>query len=204
MWWRSVGNTHTAFAIESFIDELASAARVDPAEYRRRLLGDRRRHLRVLETLVDRSGWGKPPRPGAARGMAIHESFGSVVGQVAEVSIDAKGVKVHRVTCVIDCGLAVNPDGVAAQMESSIFYGLSAALFSRVTLKAGRVQESGFDDYRVLRLGEAPAVDTVIVPSQDKMGGAGEPGTPLIAPAVANALFALTGKRLRSLPFTLS
>ena len=204
MWWRSVGGTHTAFAIESFIDELAAAANVDPAEYRRRLLGDRKRHLRVLETVVDKSGWGKPAPQGRARGLAIHESFGSTVGQVAEVSIEKGAIKVHKVTCVIDCGLAVNPDGVVAQMESGIMYGLSAALYGRISLKAGRVQESGFDEYRVLRMLEAPRVETVIVPSTDKMGGAGEPGTPPIAPAVANAVFALTGKRLRSLPFQLS
>ena len=203
MWWRSVGGTHTAFAIESFIDELAAAAKVDPAEYRRRLLAGRKRHLRVLETVVDKSGWGKPAPQGTARGLAIHESFGSTVGQVAEVSIEKNAIKVHRVTCVIDCGLAVNPDGVVAQMESGIIYGLSAALLGRVTLKQGRVQQSNFNGYRVLRMPESPRIETSIVPSDEKMGGAGEPGTPPIAPAVANAVFALTGKRLRALPFRL-
>jgi isoquinoline 1-oxidoreductase beta subunit len=203
MWWRSVGSTHTAFAIESFVDELAAAARADPAEYRRRLLGGYKRHLRVLETVVEKSGWGKPSPQGTARGLAIHECFGSVVGQVAEVSVEDNAIRVHRVTCVVDCGLAVNPDGVAAQMESGIVYGLSAAQLERVTLKQGRVQESNFHDYRVMRMHEAPTVDTVILQSQDKMGGAGEPGTPPIAPAVANAVFTLTGKRLRTLPFRL-
>lgn len=203
MWWRSVGSTHTAFAIESFIDELAAAARSDPAEYRRRLLGGHKRHLRVLDTLVEKSGWGKPSPPATGRGLAIHECFGSVVGQVAEVSVERNMIKVHRVTCVVDCGLAVNPGGVIAQMESGIMYGLSAALFERVPLKDGRVQTSNFHDYRVLRMCEAPRIETVIVASDDKMGGAGEPGTPPIAPAVANAVFALTGKRLRTLPFRL-
>jgi isoquinoline 1-oxidoreductase beta subunit len=200
MWWRSVGSTHTAFAIESFLDELAATARVDPAEYRRRLLRGHPRHLRVLDLLVDRAGWGTP---GAARGIAIHESFGSVVGQVAEVSVERDALRVHRVTCVVDCGLAVNPSGVIAQMQSGIIYGLSAALFGRVTLKDGRVQESNFHDYPVVRMCDAPRIDTVIVPSRDKLGGAGEPGTPPIAPAVANAVFAATGQRLRALPFEL-
>jgi isoquinoline 1-oxidoreductase beta subunit len=203
MWWRSVGSTHTAFAIESFVDELAAAARIDPADYRRRLLRGHPRHLRVLDMLVEKSRWAAPAPAGMARGMALHECFGSVVGQVAEVSVEPAGVKVHRVTCVIDCGLAVNPSGVIAQMESGILYGLSAALFERVTLADGRVQPSNFHNYRVLRMFEAPRIDTLIVPSQGALGGAGEPGTPPIAPAVANALFALTGKRQRALPFTL-
>jgi isoquinoline 1-oxidoreductase subunit beta len=203
LWWRSVGSTHSAFAIESFLDELAAAARIDPAEYRRRLLAGRTRHLRVLEMLVDRSGWGRRPPQGTARGLAIHSWFDSTVGQVAEVSVERTRIVVHRVTCVIDCGLAVNPDGVAAQMQSGIIYGLSAALYGKINLKGGRVQESNFDGYRVMRMPDAPRIETVIVPSRDKMGGAGEPGTPPIAPAVANALFALTGRRLRTLPFDL-
>jgi isoquinoline 1-oxidoreductase subunit beta len=203
MWWRSVGGTHTAFAIESFLDELAAAARRDPAEYRMQLLAGRTRHRRVLDAVLDRSGWGKPAPQGVARGLAIHESFGSTVAQVAEVSIEQGAIRVHRVTCVIDCGLAVNPDGVVAQMQSGILFGLSAALFERVTLKGGRVQQSNFHDYRVMRIHDAPRIETTIVASNDKIGGAGEPGTPPIAPAVANAVFALTGKRLRTLPFAL-
>jgi isoquinoline 1-oxidoreductase beta subunit len=203
MWWRSVGSTHTAFAIESFIDELAAAARVDPAEYRRRLLTGHPRHLRVLDMVLDKSGWATRAPHGRARGLAIHTSFGSTVAQVAEVSIERSAIKVHKVTCVIDCGLAVNPDGVVAQMQSGINYGLSAALFGRITLKDGRVQQSNFHDYAVLRMVDAPQIETWIVPSSEKMGGAGEPGTPPIAPAVANAVFALTGQRLRTLPFQL-
>ncbi len=203
LWWRSVGSTHSAFAIESFVDELAAAARIDPAEYRRPLLAGQRRQLRVLDTLVDRSGWGKRPPQGMARGLAIHSWFDTTVGQVAEVSVEGSAIKVHRVTCVIDCGLAVNPDGVTAQMQSGIIYGLSAALFGKINLKAGRVQETNFDGYRVLRMPDAPRVETVIIRSREKMGGAGEPGTPPIAPAVANAIFALTGQRLRTLPFAL-
>jgi isoquinoline 1-oxidoreductase beta subunit len=203
LWWRSVGSTHSAFAIESFVDELAAAARIDPAEYRRALLAGQRRQLRVLDTLVDRSGWGRRPPQGTARGLAIHSWFDTTVGQVAEVSVEGGAIKVHRVTCVIDCGLAVNPDGVAAQMQSGIIYGLSAALFGKINLKGGRVQETNFDGYRVLRMPDAPRVETVIIRSRDKMGGAGEPGTPPIAPAVANAVFALTGRRLRTLPFSL-
>ena len=203
LWWRSVGSSHSAFAIESFLDELAAASRIDPAEYRRRLLADQKRHLRVLDILVEKSGWGRRPPQGMARGLAIHSWFDTTVGEVAEVSVERNRVVVHRVTCVIDCGLAVNPDGVAAQMQSGIIYGLSAALLGKISLKGGRVQESNFDGYRVLRMPDAPRVDTVIVPSREKMGGAGEPGTPPIAPAVANALFVLTGKRLRSLPFDL-
>jgi len=134
----------------------------------------------------------------------MHSWFDTTVGEVAEISIEKNGIKVHKVTCVVDCGLAVNPDGVAAQIQSGVNYGLSAALFGKISLKGGRVQESNFDDYRVLRMPEAPRVETFIVPSDEKMGGAGEPGTPPIAPAVGNAVFALTGKRLRTLPFNLS
>jgi isoquinoline 1-oxidoreductase beta subunit len=155
----------------------------------------------VLDAVAEKAGWGKPAPAGVGRGVAVHESFGSVVAQVAEVAVDGDRVQVRRVVCAIDCGLAVNPDGVVAQMQSGIAYGLSAALHGAITLKEGRVQEMNFDDYRVLRLPEMPAVETLIVPSDAAMGGAGEPGTPPIAPAVGNAVFALTGKRLRSLPF---
>ena len=141
------------------------------------------------------------PPPGVGRGVAVHESFGSVVAQVAEVSLDGDKIRVRRVVCAIDCGLAVNPDGVVAQMQSGIAYGLSAALYGEITLKDGKVVEGNFDDYRVLRIPEMPAVEVVIVPSDAPMGGAGEPGTPPIAPAAGNAVFALTRRRLRSLPF---
>ncbi len=204
LWWRSVGHSQNAFVMESVIDELASAAKQDPLEYRRRLLADHPRDLGVLNLAAEKAGWGKPLPRGRARGLAVHESFGSWVAEVAEVSLDSGRVRVHRVVCAIDCGICVNPEGVRAQMESGIVYGLSAALYGRITLKEGRVQQSNFHDYMVLRMPEMPLVEVHIVPSGEKSGGAGEPGTPPIAPAVANAIFALTGRRLRSLPFDLS
>ena len=203
-WWRSVGNSHTAFAMESFIDELAHAGKQDPLAFRRRLLEDHPRQRGVLDAVAERSGWSAPPPSGIGRGLAMHESFGSVVAHVAEVSIEDGRVRVHRVVCAVDCGLAVNPAGVMAQMESGIIYGLSAALYGEIRIKQGRVQESNFHDYQVVRMYEAPRIEVVIVPSQATMGGAGEPATPPIAPAVANAVFALTGRRLRALPFRLS
>jgi isoquinoline 1-oxidoreductase subunit beta len=200
-WWRSVGNSHTAFAVESFVDELAHAAKRDPVELRREMYRDHAQHARVLEAAAERAGWGKPPPAGQARGVAVHASFGSLVAQVAEVSLDGDRIRVHRVVCAVDCGQAVNPAGVVAQMESAILYGLSAAMFGAIHIVKGRVQEGNFDDYRLVRQKDAPHVDVVLVPSQADMGGIGEPGTPPIAPAVANAMFALTGKRLRTLPF---
>ncbi len=200
LWWRSVGHSHNAFVMESLIDEAAHAAGKDPLEYRRALLRNAPRHLGVLNLAAEKSGWNKPLPAGRARGIAVHESFGSWVAQVAEVSSEAGRIRVHRVTCAIDCGIAVNPAGITAQMESGIAYGLSAALYSALHLENGRVRESNFHDYRVLRLNDMPAVDVHIVPSTEKPGGVGEPGVPPIAPAVANALFTLTGERLRELP----
>jgi len=204
LWWRSVGHSHTAFAVESFLDELAHAAQRDGLEFRRALLAETPRVRKVLELAAEKAGWGTPLPKGRARGLAVHESFGSIVSQVAEVSVEDDSIRVHRVTCAIDCGICVNPLGVRAQMESGIAYGLGAALHGAVTMKDGRVVESNFHDYRILRLYEMPQVDVHIVESREKSGGAGEPGTPPIAPAVANAVFALTGKRLRKLPFQLS
>jgi len=203
LWWRSVGHSHTAFVMETVIDELAVAAGVDPLAYRRRLLARSPRHLGVLELAARRAGWGSPLPPGRARGIAVHESFGSFVAQVAEVSIESGRIRVHRVTCAVDCGIAVNPATIEAQMESGIVYGLGAALHGEITLKGGRVQQSNFHDYPVLRLPEMPVVDVHIVASTERPGGVGEPGTPPIAPAVGNALAALTGRRLRELPFRL-
>jgi isoquinoline 1-oxidoreductase beta subunit len=204
LWWRSVGNSHTAFAVESFVDELAHAAKRDPLEFRRALLEGSPRVRAVLELAAEKAGWGSPLPAGRARGLAVHESFGSIVSHVAEVSVEDGKIRVHRVVCAIDCGVCINPLGVGAQMESAIVYGLSAALHSELTIKDGRVQESNFHDYQVLRMHEMPKVEVHIVPSREKSGGAGEPGTPPIAPAVANAVFALTGKRLRDLPLRLS
>jgi isoquinoline 1-oxidoreductase beta subunit len=203
LWWRSVGHSHTAFVMESLIDELAQAAGKDPVEYRRGLLKNHPRHLGVLNLAVEKAGWGSPPSKGRARGVAVHESFGSFAAQVAEVSVDAGRIRVHRVVCAIDCGIAVNPEAIAAQMESGIAFGLSAALHSALRIKDGRVQESNYHDYRVLRMNEMPAVEVHIVPSTEKPGGIGEVGVPPIAPAVANAVATLTGQRLRELPLTL-
>jgi isoquinoline 1-oxidoreductase beta subunit len=203
LWWRSVGHSHNAFVMESLIDELAKAAGKDPLEYRRALLQGQSRHLAALNLAAEKAKWGTPVPQGRARGIAVHESFGSFVAQVAEVSVKKDAIRVHRVVCAIDCGVAVNPETVRAQMESGIAFGLGAALHSRLSFKDGRVQQSNFHDYRVLRLSEMPVVEVHIVPSTEKMGGVGEPGVPPIAPAVANAVAALTGQRLRELPLTL-
>ncbi|WP_223502158.1 xanthine dehydrogenase family protein molybdopterin-binding subunit [Pseudomonas sp. BF-R-24] len=204
LWLRSVGHTHTAFVMESLIDELATAAGKDPVEYRRTLLKDHPRHLGVLNLAVQKANWKAPLPDGHALGVAVHESFGSYVAQVAEVSQDNLAIRVHRVVCAVDCGIAVNPQSIAAQMESCITFGLSFALHSKLTLKDGQVVQSNYHDYRVLRLNEMPLVEVHIVPSSDKPGGIGEAGVPPMAPAVANAVFALTGQRLRELPLQLA
>ncbi|NCT66669.1 MAG: xanthine dehydrogenase family protein molybdopterin-binding subunit [Rhodanobacteraceae bacterium] len=204
LWWRSVGHSNTAFVVESFIDELAHAARQDPLEYRRALLPKDSRERRALDLAAAKFGWGQPLPQGHAAGLAVHASFGSYVAQVAEVSLQDGKPRVHRVVCAIDCGPVVNPLTVEAQMQSGIVFGLSAALYGELTFKDGRVEQGNFHDYPVLRLPDMPRVEVHIVPSTDKMGGCGEPGTPPIAPAVGNALFALTGQRLRRLPFRLA
>jgi isoquinoline 1-oxidoreductase beta subunit len=204
LWWRSVGNTHTAFAMECMIDELAHAAGREPLEYRSALLRKKPRHLHLLRLAAEKAGWGKPPPAGRARGLAVHESFGSIVAEVAEVSVEKGGIRVHRVTCAVDCGLPVNPLGIEAQVQGAVAFGLGPVLRSQLTLKQGRVQQSNFHDYEVLRLDEMPRVDVHIVPTKARMGGIGEPATAPVAPAVANAVFALTGKRLRSLPLRLA
>src|SRR6185369_5864704 len=205
LWWRSVGNSHTAFAMESMIDELAHAAGQDPLRYRLALLARSPRHARVLEVAAEKAGWGGPLPQGHALGLAMHASFESIVAQVAEVSLTPDAaIRVHRVVCALDCGQPVNPMGIEAQVQSGIAFGLGAALHGAITFRDGRVQQSNFHDYRVLRMDEMPKVDVHIVKSSAKMGGIGAPGLPPIAPAVGNALFALTGKRLRSLPFRLA
>lgn len=200
LWWRSVGHSQNAFVMESLVDEMANAAGKDPLEYRRTLLKDHPRHLAALNLAAEKAGWGSKPPQGISRGIAVHESFGSYVAQVAEVSVADGMVKVHRVVCAIDCGLAVNPESLVAQMESGIAFGLSAALTSEITLKDGQITQNNFNDYQVLRMSQMPKVEVHIVPSTEKMGGAGEPGLPPIAPAVTNAIFAATGKRIRKLP----
>jgi isoquinoline 1-oxidoreductase beta subunit len=199
--WRSVNHSFTAFAVESFIDELAAAAKQDPYEYRRALLASAPRHRSVLELAATKAGWGTPLPAGRARGIAVHKSFASLAAQVAEVSVSPAGkVRVHRVVCAVDCGMVVNPDTVEAQMQSGIVYGLTAALKGAITIDRGRVEQSNFHDYEMLRMAEMPVVEVHIVPSGEAPGGVGEPGTPPIAPAVCNAIFALTGKRIRKLP----
>lgn len=203
LWWRSVGHSHTAFVMESMLDELAHAAGKDPYQYRRALLQKHPRTLKVLETAALKAGWGRKLPKGRGRGIAVHESFGSYIAQVAEVSVDAKGqVKVHRVVCAVDCGRIVNPDTVKAQMESGITFGLSAALYGAITLKNGRVEQGNFDSYPLVRMNAMPQVEVQIISSDEAPGGVGEPGVPPIAPAVANALFSISGTRVRSLPLT--
>jgi isoquinoline 1-oxidoreductase subunit beta len=204
LWWRSVGNTHTAFAMESMIDELAHAAGQDPLAYRLALLDKKPRFAAALRLAAEKAGWAKPPPDGRARGLAVHESFGSIVAEVAEVSVDNGTIRVHEVTAAVDCGTAVNPLGIEAQVQSSIAYGLTAALHGKLTLVDGRVQESNFHDYPPLRMFEMPKVSVHIIQSGAPMGGIGEPATAPIAPAVANAVFALTKQRLRTLPLRIS
>jgi isoquinoline 1-oxidoreductase beta subunit len=200
-YWRSVGHSHNAFFKESFIDELAHAAGKDGAAFRRGLLAKHPRHLAVLDAALAKAG---SAPAGRAHGVAVHQSFGSIVAQVAEVSVEGKEIRVHRVVCAIDCGIAVNPNIIAQQMESAVLFGLSAALAGEITIKDGRVEQTNFHDYPVLRMGQAPEVETIIIASAEPPEGVGEPGTPPIAPAVANALFVLTGQRLRSLPLRLA
>jgi isoquinoline 1-oxidoreductase beta subunit len=200
LWWRSVGATHIAFAVESMIDELAHQAGKDPLDYRLALLAKEPRHAKVLETAAEKAGWSTPPAVGRARGLALHESFGSIVAECAEVSIDGKAIRVHSVTAAVDCGMAVNPLGIEAQVQSSIAFGLSAALYGKLTLTDGEVQQSNFHDYPVVRMHEMPKVSVHIIQSKARMGGIGEPATAPIAPAVANAVFALTKQRIRTLP----
>jgi isoquinoline 1-oxidoreductase beta subunit len=200
LWWRSVGHSHTGFVVETMIDEMAAAAGKDPVAFRREMLADNPRVLRVVNLAAEKSGWGSALPAGRARGIAVVESFGSVCAHVAEVSKNGDDVRVHKVTTAFDCGLVVNPMSVEAQLQSAVSFGLSAALYSRITFKDGKVEQSNFHDYRVLRLNEMPVVEVHLVPGGDKPTGVGEPGVPPVAPAVANALFAITGKRARSLP----
>jgi isoquinoline 1-oxidoreductase beta subunit len=200
-WWRSVGHSHTCFAVESFIDEMAFAAGKDPYEFRRALLVNHPRHRGVLDLAAHKAGWGTPTPAGHSRGIAMCESYGSFVAEVAEVSMEPSGnVRVHRVVCAVDCGNTMNPSIIEAQMESGIVFGLTAALYGEITIQKGRVEQENFNTYTLLRIGRMPAVEVYIVPSSENPGGIGEPGTPPIAPAVTNAIFAATGKRIRRLP----
>lgn len=209
LWWRSVGHSHTAFVVESFLDEVAHATGQDPVALRRTLLAGHPRHLGVLELAAHQAGWDKTKTKtktlaaGRGMGVAVHSSFGSYIAQVAEVSVSKSGkVRVHRMVCAVDCGRIVNPDTIEAQMESAIVFGLTAALYGTITVKDGRIEQGNFHDYPLLRLDETPRIEVYIVPSSADPGGIGEPGVPPVAPAVANALFALSGARVRALPMT--
>jgi isoquinoline 1-oxidoreductase beta subunit len=200
-WWRSVGSTHTAYVAETFIDELAARAGKDPVELRMQLLTDHPRWQAVLKLAAEKAGWGSSLPEGRGRGVAVHESFNTYVAQVAEVSVQLDGqFRVEKVVCAVDCGVAVNPDVIRAQMEGGIGFGLASALVSAITLEKGRVVQSNFHDYQVLRINQMPVVEVHIVPSAEPPTGVGEPGVPPIAPAVANALAAVTGKRYYQLP----
>jgi isoquinoline 1-oxidoreductase beta subunit len=200
-WWRGVGVTHNAFMVEGFVDELAHKAGRDPVEYRRALLAKAPRARAVLDLAAAKAGWGKPLAAGRGRGIAVLFGFGSYVAQVAEVTVAKDGqVRVERVVCAIDCGRTVDPDTVRAQMQGGLVYGLTAALYGEITVKAGRVEQANFDTYQALRIDEAPAIEVHLVDSTEAPGGVGEPGTSAIGPAVVNAIFAATGRRLRKLP----
>ena len=202
MFWRSVGSSQNAFFVESYIDELAQAAGQDPYKFRRTLLAGKSDFLGVLDTIAEKSDWGKPLGQGRGRGIAIHECYGSIIGQVAEVTVSQKGeVKVDRVVAAVDCGHVVNPGIVEAQIQSGVIYGLSAALYGEITIKQGRVEQGNFDEYQVVRLADTPKIEVYLALSGGKKwGGIGEPGTAATAPAVANAVFAATGTRVRSMP----
>jgi len=201
-YWRSVSHALNAFANETFIDECAAAAGKDPYEYRMSLLGSKPRFANVLKIAAEKSGWGTTAPAGRFRGIALMEGYDTYMAQVAEVSIKNGVPVVHKVTVAADLGRMVNPDTVEAQIQSSIIFGLSAALYGEITVDKGRVQQTNFDQYKVVRMNEAPQIDITLVPSSEKPGGIGEPATALIGPAVGNAVFAATGKRIRKMPMT--
>ncbi|HYM08687.1 MAG TPA: xanthine dehydrogenase family protein molybdopterin-binding subunit [Terriglobales bacterium] len=203
-WLRSVGHSHTAFAVECFIDELAGLAQKDPYQFRRDLLQKQPRYLGVLDLAAQKAGWGKPLPKGVGRGIAVHFAFGSYSAHVAEVSVTEGKIKVHRMVCAIDCGQYVNPGIIAAQTEGGAIFGASAALFQELTFEDGRLQQTNFNTFPVMRMNECPEIETHIVENNEKPGGIGEPGVPCAAPAIANAVFAVTGKRVRRLPIRLS
>jgi isoquinoline 1-oxidoreductase beta subunit len=202
LWWRSVGSTHTAFVMETMMDELATAAGKDPVAFRLALLGKNERAAGVLKRVAEKAGWDRPARSGIGRGVAVHESFGTYVAQVAEVSMHDGKLKVERVVCAVDCGVAVNPDVIRAQMEGCIGFGLGALFHSEVDIVAGRAQQRNFDTYKALRIHEMPVVEVHIVASAAAPTGVGEPGLPPLAPAVANAMARLGAPRLRRLPLS--
>jgi isoquinoline 1-oxidoreductase beta subunit len=199
--WRSVGPSHNVFVTESFMDELAAAANQDPVAYRLALLDKSPRAKAVLELAAEKAGWGRQLPKGIGRGISVQSAFATYMAQVAEVEVSREGaVRVRRVVCAVDCGTVVNPDTVQAQIQSAIIFGVTAALYGEITLKDGRVEQTNFDTYQILRINEAPAIEVHIVQSIEPPGGMGEAGTSAIVPAVTNAIFAATGKRLRKLP----
>jgi isoquinoline 1-oxidoreductase subunit beta len=203
-WLRSVGHSHTAFAVECFMDELAALAQKDPYQFRRQLLQKEPRHLGVLDLAAQKAGWGKPLPKGMGRGIAVHSAFGSYSAHVAEVSVTDGKVRVHRMVCAIDCGQYVNPGIIAAQTEGGAIFGASAALFQELTFANGRLQQTNFHSFPVMRMNECPEIEAHIVENNEKAGGIGEPGVPCAAPAIANAVYAVTGKRVRRLPIRLT
>jgi isoquinoline 1-oxidoreductase beta subunit len=204
-WWRSVGHSHTGFSVEGFFDEMAHAGKKDPYQLRRTLLAKQPRMLALLDLVAQKGNWGKPLPAGHGRGIATHFSFDTYVAQVIEASVEKNGnVRVHRVVCAVDCGRVINPDIVKAQMEGGIIFGLTAALKTEITLKSGRVQQHNFHDYPMLRIFETPEIEVHIMPSEENPTGVGEPSVPPVAPALTNAIFAATGKRIRRLPIRAS
>jgi len=199
-YWRSVGPSQNTFITESFIDEIAYAAEKDPFEYRKKLLKNHPRLLNVLELAAEKSGWGKKLLAGHTMGIAVVEDKGSACAQVAEISIEQSQVQIHRIVCALDCGQVIHPGIVESQTVGSVVFGLTAALYGEINIKEGRVVQSNFHDYPLLGIHEMPDVEVYLVDSNDEPGGAGEPAVPPVAPAVTNAIFAATGKRIRSLP----
>jgi isoquinoline 1-oxidoreductase beta subunit len=199
--WRGVNNNQNAFYLESFMDELAQAAGQDPLAFRRKLMGASPKHRAVLDAVAEKAGWGTPAPAGVYRGLSQHMGYGSYVAACAEVSVSDSGdLKIHRIVAATDCGHAVNPQQIAAQVEGSFVYGLTALLYGEITLKDGRVQQENFDTYQMMRMDQMPAVETIVIPSGGFWGGVGEPTIFVAAPAVLNAIFAATGKRIRSVP----
>lgn len=202
LWWRAVGSTHTAYATEAFFDELATAAGRDPVEWRMELIRDHPRHTETFKLVAEKADWGGPVPEGRFRGVSLHESFSSVVAQIAEVSVEGTDVRVHKVWCAVDCGIAINPDTIKGQMEGGIGFGLGSTLTEELTLAdGGTVEQGNYDMYSILSIDQMPEIEVHIVPSDNAPTGVGEPGTPPIGPAVTNAVFAATGKRIHTLPF---
>ena len=200
-WWRGVGPTHNIFVVESFIDELAAATKTDPVAFRRSMLAEQPRVLGVLDLAAEKAGWGSPLPDGVGRGVSVQFAMGTYISQIAEVEVTKNGeVKVRRVVCAVDCGQIVNPDTIVAQIEGGIIFGISAVLWEEITIEGGRVEQTNFNDYRVLRINETPTIEVYLVKNEEAPGGIGEPGTVGIAPAVTNAIFATTGRRIRKLP----